>query len=198
VSERPTPQEIAREWWALADEQTEGTNTEALYRSYGDETAKLEHQLAEAQEQFEQAIQISLSQAKRGETAERERDEALAARDRAVEALEHISEVLGTGACRVNACEGCQYEMQDAAETARATLASLTEGKPEDDDPFYLDHETPFEREVIHGESAPEKEQERCGGTKFKTSSVGGHPFFNTDLSCPGCPDCKPEKGQGR
>jgi hypothetical protein len=101
VSERPTPQQIAREWWALADEQTEGTNTEALYRSYGDETAKLERQLAEAQERIgerEEDIVLRWLQAEEPRIVHAEdrdywkqrADEALAARDRAVERIEKL------------------------------------------------------------------------------------------------------------
>ena len=37
-------------------------------------------------------------------------------------ALSHVCAVLGKGACRMNRCEGCQWEMGEAASTARAAL----------------------------------------------------------------------------
>jgi hypothetical protein len=38
-------------------------------------------------------------------------------------ALLNISQVLGTGACKANKCEGCQFEMEEAAGIARENLA---------------------------------------------------------------------------
>lgn len=34
-------------------------------------------------------------------------------------ALVHVAQVLGYGSCTANKCEGCQYEMQEAAIVAR-------------------------------------------------------------------------------
>lgn len=38
------------------------------------------------------------------------------------DALVSIAQVLGTGLCKQNKCEGCQYEMRDAAVTARRAI----------------------------------------------------------------------------
>lgn len=46
--------------------------------------------------------------------------------DGATDALEHICNVLGNGGCGVIACEGCAYEMGDAAQTAHEALGRET------------------------------------------------------------------------
>lgn len=46
----------------------------------------------------------------------------------------------------------------------------------------------PNEKSTQHEHEQPRCET--CGGTGFKTSSVGPYPFYNTDLPCP---DCKEE-----
>ena len=38
-------------------------------------------------------------------------------------ALEHIANILGTGSCTVNQCQGCDHEMGEAAQTARERIA---------------------------------------------------------------------------
>ena len=42
--------------------------------------------------------------------------------DRYKAALEEIAAILGTGKCRQPDCEGCQYERESAADTAREAL----------------------------------------------------------------------------
>jgi len=43
------------------------------------------------------------------------------------EALKDITDILGTGACKANSCEGCDYEMKEAARVAREALALIKE-----------------------------------------------------------------------
>ena len=47
-------------------------------------------------------------------------------------ALRHITDVIGTGNCSVNGCEGCRYEAQEAMATARTALrpASFQDSAP--------------------------------------------------------------------
>lgn len=44
-------------------------------------------------------------------------------------ALVSIAQILGTGRCNANKCEGCQYELEQAAFEARKAIGWLPKGR---------------------------------------------------------------------
>lgn len=95
-----------------------------------EENDALKLQIEELKKQSKTDIHVMGEISKARDSIVAERDAALLQNQELQKALANIRQMLGTGACKANKCDGCQFEMEEAARIVKKYIEKRSEISP--------------------------------------------------------------------